>query len=428
MKRLLVACLLAVLAAPAFAVIGTVDDVPAATLLLPYFEVDLADPSGVTTLMSINNASATAVLAHVVLWTDLSVHILDFNVYLTGYDVQSINLRDIIVNGNLPVTASAGQDPTRHHQPPGPGVAGHQLRQLQRHPAVRQPGPLGRLHRPRSAHADRSGLRRTSASAAPAVAIDHGDDIARGYVTVDTVITCNTHVPQRARLLRSRWLPRPTRTSSGATTSTSTRARTSPRARRWFTSRRMRRSTAANYTFYYRYSALNGLPGADKREGLGNVFAVRYLNGGGFDGGTSLLTWRDAKRHITPFNCALNFPAPFPLGQNQVVVFDEEENFETPDGCTISPCPPKRGSSPSRSKRSARRSAVRLCRPALTSAGSSSTSTAWSPARSVPYEPLMQNWVSVVMDAEGRYSVGFDAMQLGNVTDPVTAPDPFILN
>ena len=66
MKRLLVACLLAVLAAPAFAVIGTVDDVPAATLLLPYFEVDLDDPAGVTTLMSINNASATAVLAHVV--------------------------------------------------------------------------------------------------------------------------------------------------------------------------------------------------------------------------------------------------------------------------------------------------------------------------------------------------------------------------
>ena len=65
MKRLLVACLLAVLAAPAFAVIGTVDDVPAATLLLPYFEVDLDDPNGVTTLMSINNASATAVLAHV---------------------------------------------------------------------------------------------------------------------------------------------------------------------------------------------------------------------------------------------------------------------------------------------------------------------------------------------------------------------------
>ncbi len=38
----------------------------------------------------------------------------------------------------------------------------------------------------------------------------------------------------------------------------------------------------------------------------------------------------------------------------------------------------------------------------------------------------MQNWVTAVMDAEGRFSVGFDAIQLDNVTDPVTAPDPFI--
>ena len=84
-----------VLAAPASAVIGTVDDVPAATLLLPYFEVDLDDPNGVDTLFSINNASASAVLAHVIVWTDLSVQVLDFDVYLTGYDVQTINLRDI---------------------------------------------------------------------------------------------------------------------------------------------------------------------------------------------------------------------------------------------------------------------------------------------------------------------------------------------
>ncbi len=29
----------------------------------------------------------------------------------------------------------------------------------------------------------------------------------------------------------------------------------------------------------------------------------------------------------------------------------------------------------------------------------------------------MQNWVTATMDAEGRFSVGFDAIQLGNVTD-----------
>src|SRR5262249_35595954 len=49
-------CLLLVgllaLVAPASAVICTIDDVPAATLLLPYFEVDLNNPNGLTTLFS----------------------------------------------------------------------------------------------------------------------------------------------------------------------------------------------------------------------------------------------------------------------------------------------------------------------------------------------------------------------------------------
>src|SRR5262249_57334895 len=112
MKRaaflLALTCLLT-LAGQASAVICTVDDVPGATLLLPYFEVDLANATGVTTLFSINNASATAILAHVVVWSDLSVPVLDFNVYLTGYDVQSVNLPDILVRRVLPRTASAGR-------------------------------------------------------------------------------------------------------------------------------------------------------------------------------------------------------------------------------------------------------------------------------------------------------------------------------
>src|SRR5712691_13176614 len=114
MKRLAVAFALLGLGAlggRASAVIFTLDAVPAATLLLPYFEVDLNNPNGLTTLFSVNNASATAVLAHVVVYSDLSVPVLDFNIYLTGYDVQTINLRDIIVNGLIPQTASAGQDP-----------------------------------------------------------------------------------------------------------------------------------------------------------------------------------------------------------------------------------------------------------------------------------------------------------------------------
>src|SRR3984893_3075219 len=105
---------------PASAVICATDHVPGATLLLPYFEVDLNNPNGLTTLFSVNNASATAILTHVVVWSDLAVAVLAFDVYLTGYDVQSVNLRDIIVNGNLPQTASAGQDPGDKISPHGP--------------------------------------------------------------------------------------------------------------------------------------------------------------------------------------------------------------------------------------------------------------------------------------------------------------------
>src|SRR5207253_7092383 len=58
----------------ALAVICAIDEVPAATLLLPYFAVDYTstDGSGANTLFSVNNASATAVLVHVVVWSDLS--------------------------------------------------------------------------------------------------------------------------------------------------------------------------------------------------------------------------------------------------------------------------------------------------------------------------------------------------------------------
>jgi hypothetical protein len=100
-----------------FAELCTIDAVPAATLLVPYFEVDLADPAGVTTLFSINNASAAPALAHVIFWTDWSAPTIDFDLYLTGYDVVSVNVRDVFQSrtgnpgGDLPRTADAPNDP-----------------------------------------------------------------------------------------------------------------------------------------------------------------------------------------------------------------------------------------------------------------------------------------------------------------------------
>src|ERR1043165_8744319 len=71
---------------------------PAATLLLPYFEVETST-RGVDTFFTITNTGYLPQIAHVSLWTDWSFPVLDFNIFLTGYDVQSISLYDVIVNG-----------------------------------------------------------------------------------------------------------------------------------------------------------------------------------------------------------------------------------------------------------------------------------------------------------------------------------------
>lgn len=85
------------------------DAVPAATLLFPFVEYDYAGGGvGGTTLISITNFSAEAQIVHVALWTDYSLPILDFNILLTGYDVQSINIRDILAHGMLPSAIPGG--------------------------------------------------------------------------------------------------------------------------------------------------------------------------------------------------------------------------------------------------------------------------------------------------------------------------------
>src|SRR5436305_4979324 len=62
-RLLLVGSLVAALPAAAGVLSGNcrVASQPAATLLFPYFEADLANPTGQTTLLSINNASSKPV-------------------------------------------------------------------------------------------------------------------------------------------------------------------------------------------------------------------------------------------------------------------------------------------------------------------------------------------------------------------------------
>ncbi len=412
--------LLAVSLAPsATAEIGTVDVVPAATLLLPYFEVDLTDPVWNSTVFSINNASDAPAIAHVTLWTDLSVPTLDFNVFLTGYDVLTFNLRDLFDTGTLPQTShnDTAISPRGVFSTTSSGVTGVGPGSVSCNDQLPLPPlPALLLDHIRAAH---------TGQASPVVfgglcsGVDHGDTIARGYITIDNVNFCSLQFPGDVGYFISGgtgvannenvlwgdvFYVRDTESSAQGMPLVHIEADD--------------QLGVGNYTFYRRYSG-----GADQREGLANQFAIRFLNGGVFDGGTDLIVWRDAKRSIAPFNCALAAPVPYPLSANQIVIFDEQENPEVPQTSPFSP--PLPGVSlipfPWESNRTGVNSSDF---PVSFDFGwlylNFNNSVVGS---QVPFEPQMQNYVQAVMTANGRFSVGFDAIQLGNVTDPGGAPD-----
>ena len=103
----LIALALLAVAGTGYAVTCAYDNVPAATLLVPYFKVSLNGatgypiPSGGTdTLVSVVNVSTPGVIAHVTVWNKYSKAVIDFNVPLTGKDVVSFSMKDIM-NGRL---------------------------------------------------------------------------------------------------------------------------------------------------------------------------------------------------------------------------------------------------------------------------------------------------------------------------------------
>lgn len=111
MKKFTVLVALALLAATGtgYAVTCAYDNVPGATLLVPYFKVSrngatVDTPSipagGIDTLVAITNVSEWGVISHWTVWNKQSAPVVDWNVPLTGYDVATASVRDIL-NGQL---------------------------------------------------------------------------------------------------------------------------------------------------------------------------------------------------------------------------------------------------------------------------------------------------------------------------------------
>jgi len=396
--------------APAAASICAVDEVPAATLLLPYFELDLVNAWGVTTMFTVNNASATAVLAHVVVWSDLSVPVLDFNIYLTGYDVQSINLKDILLRGILPKTASLGQDPNDTISPKG------QFSQDINFASCQGNLPLPDLPPSFLAHLAAALTGNFSNILGGCAGLNYGDNIARGYVTVDAVNNCTLRFPGDVGYFASGgtgdatdqnvlwgdyfYLNEGLSLAEGNSLVHVEASPTDPQT-----------STSGQYTFYGRYV---GWTAVDNREPLATEFAARYVDGGAFSGGTDLIVWRDSKVSQGAFQCG-STPTWYPLGQEGLVIFDEQEHPVVPQTFPISPQPPQQGLIPFPAE--AQRTHVGgAALPVPFNFGwiFLDLNTTVAPAGSNPPEDpaAAQAWTTVTMKANGRFSVGYDAVHL----------------
>lgn len=176
-------------AAPVHAEFCALDPKPAATLLVPHFQVDLEQAAGLTTTFWVRNVADRPKLVHVHLWTDWGIPVFGFNVYLPAFGTERISLGSVLRDGVLPRTGpslSAIGDfdaVGTHENYPGCNVAG----------ASTDNPPLS----PLSLERLRARLSGQPPSDAPGTCFGqfYGDDQARGYLTIDVVNECGLVAP-----------------------------------------------------------------------------------------------------------------------------------------------------------------------------------------------------------------------------------------
>ena len=290
------------------------------SLLIPYFEVDLTSPNGLTTIVSINNGRDNPTLVRVVLWTDWGVPTLAFDAYLVGFDVLPINLRAVF-DGNVPSTGE-GADlsgfpfcdllPPSHVNPVLTELEWQQLR------------------------ADHTGLQGPVFFDCAGEA--YGDGIARGYITVDVIGECNGVEAAEGPA------PSPAFTPADPLGWPYFPDIAIVDDRLWgdvlyvdFVGNSAQGLEAVAiwadpalfpdpdvFTFYGRYS---GWDGRDDRVPLAWLWDLRFLNGGPFAGGADLIVYRDTGAPPEVADCG-GTPSWRPL-DNSLVTRDEEAGNRT---------------------------------------------------------------------------------------------------
>ena len=407
-------------ASPASALRCDTDVVPAATLLVPYFEVSLERPESLTTLFSVTNVDAVPALVNVVLWTDFAIPTLSFEVYLAGFDVQTFNVKDLVLDGRFPVTGSAVSPHGRLSDPPVDFPGCNQGATPGSAPVYPDPalGPqeLARLQ------AFHTGVC-FGGKAAGGFGID--PTVAHGYITVDVVQRCSGLTPadpgyfagdgsgvasNRNVLTGDFFLV--DAEEDYAQGEQAVHVEALPGA-----------FSPGDYTFYRRYVAASAI---DHREPLGTQYAVRHLKGGGFDGGTDFLVWRDTgSAEAEPVDCEGSPPSwygGYGLESFTVLISEEGEtarSSETGLICEIlPPCPDIR-------KFPLATQSVLFGSgefPSVPPDGTQFGMTYINLRRASTVDPedwpVLQGWVVATNSALGRFSVGQRAMRLDSACNP----------
>ena len=303
------ALLFVLLPLQAHAEFGTIDDVPSATLLIPHFEVDTLNRTGVNTVITVTNASASAGVAQVTLWTDEALPTARFGIYLTGYDQETIDLQNVF-NRFPPLTADAGSDPTDSLSNKGPFSQDINFPGSVP-PCGAAPSDIELLitYDVKAAHTGQASLNYFGGSCG---ASNYGDGIARGYVTIDTVTQCSTAAPyddlsyfpggiaDRRNIFMGSYV------ISNANGSRLVAANAVHVESRY---------VAGPSPSFGLYSSLNNYSNVSEREALPTAWAGRAVAGK-----TDVNYWRDPGQKITPVaGCAV--PAAFPLPIRDLSVF-----------------------------------------------------------------------------------------------------------
>jgi hypothetical protein len=398
---------------------------PAATLLLPYFEVeyDSPRPRSRTTIFTITNVSRLPQIVRVTLWTDYGFPIIGFNLFLTGYDVQVLDLYDVIGRGVIAARGVTGGG-TSNATTPGslslPNGANPNFASTAGVNCGRLPG----LIPPQMFHDLRSGLSAGTISSCGTARVgsNHGPAIASGYATVDVVADCTNTMPTDARYFDDELLydnvllgdyqrldPDAAR-SLGAGGNPMVHIRAVPEGGR---AGELRRSNLP-YTFYDRFTAASGSRKRDRRQPLSSAFAAHFTESPAFTMTTDLTIWREPARSAVFCSDAVK-NSQLPVAE--VVRFDEHENPTTfaPEIFLAPQVEPTALTS---------RTPVTDERRYPPRAGSGDAG-GWlflnlhndgvlPSMYTAPHVRPTQNWVTVSMSAEGRFSVEMDANPLGN--------------